>query len=439
MTSVTQRLTSDQILALAPDSSSAKAGTALANGRQWSALGANETAAWGECQGSGKLPYQARIDLREAAFKCTCPSRKFPCKHGLGLYLLLASDPGLFSGGDAPAWVTEWLTSRAERTERKQQREAAPDPEAQAKRAAAREAKVASGLDELELWMRDLVRMGIAGLPGKDYGFWDAPAARLVDAQAPGVARMVRELAGIPATGAGWQDHFLERLGLLTLLIEGYRRGTELPEATRADLRAVIGFTAAQDELLIQAGVTDEWQVVGRCVEVEDRLRVQRSWLLGKKSGQAALVLHFGAGTEPLDTSLPTGAAFRGELVFYPSARPQRALIKSREPAATFHPAGMSLDQAHAEYRQALSRCPWTERYPMLIAGSIPRHLGGDFRLLDEEGRELPLRGSPQSLWKLVAVSGGRPLAVFGEWDGCGLRPVTTWSESGTVILESAI
>jgi len=436
---VTQRLTSDQILALAPDSSSAKAGTALANGRQWSALGANETAAWGECQGSGKLPYQARIDLREAAFKCTCPSRKFPCKHGLGLYLLLASDPGLFSGGDAPAWVTEWLTSRAERTERKQQREAAPDPEAQAKRAAAREAKVASGLDELELWMRDLVRMGIAGLPGKDYGFWDAPAARLVDAQAPGVARMVRELAGIPATGAGWQDHFLERLGLLTLLIEGYRRGTELPEATRADLRAVIGFTAAQDELLIQAGVTDEWQVVGRCVEVEDRLRVQRSWLLGKKSGQAALVLHFGAGTEPLDTSLPTGAAFRGELVFYPSARPQRALIKSREPAATFHPAGMSLDQAHAEYRQALSRCPWIGRHPMLIAGSIPRPFGGDFRLLDEEGRELPLRGSPQSLWKLVAVSGGRPLAVFGEWDGCGLRPVTTWSESGTVILESAI
>ena len=150
-----QRLTSDQILALAPDSSSAKAGAALATARKWSGLGANETAAWGECQGSGKLPYQARIDLLEAAFKCTCPSRKFPCKHGLGLYLLLASDPGLFSGGDSPSWVTEWLTSRAERTERKQQREAAPDPEAQAKRAAAREAKVASGLDELELWMRD--------------------------------------------------------------------------------------------------------------------------------------------------------------------------------------------------------------------------------------------------------------------------------------------
>lgn len=175
---MTPLLTSDQILALAPDSSSAKAGVALANARKWSGLGANEAAAWGECQGSGKLPYQTRIDLRDIAFKCTGPSRKFPCKHGLGLYLLLASDADLFSDGDAPTWVTEWLTARAGRTERKQQRETAPDPEAQAKRVAAREAKVAAGLEELELWLRDLVRMGIAGLPSKEYRFWDAPAAR---------------------------------------------------------------------------------------------------------------------------------------------------------------------------------------------------------------------------------------------------------------------
>jgi hypothetical protein len=65
-------------------------------------------------------------------------------------------------------------------------------------------------------------------------------------------------------------------------------------------------------------------------------------------------------------------------------------------------------------------------------------HDGDAFRLLDEEGRELPLRGLPQNLWKLVAVSGGAPLAIFGEWDGSGLRPMTAWSERGAVILESA-
>jgi hypothetical protein len=356
----------------------------------------------------------------------------------LGLYLLLASDPGAFSGGDAPDWVTEWLTSRAERSERKQQRDAAPDPEAQAKRAAAREAKVAAGLEELELWMRDLVRMGIAGLPAKEYGFWDAPAARLIDAQAPGVARMVRELAGIAASGADWQNRFLERLGLLTLLVEGYRRSAELIEPIREDLCAVIGFTVSQDELLLRSGVVDDWSVVGRCVDTEDRLRVQRSWLWGRKSGQTALILHFSAGAEPLDVSLPTGSAFRGELVFYPSSQPQRALIKSRESVAMTQPTGTSLSDAHRQYRQALSRCPWMQRHAMIISGAIPIHYDGTFWLRDDTGRGLPLRGTPQSLWKLVAIAGGTPLAIFGEWDGDGLRPLTVWAESGGVVLESA-
>ncbi len=433
-----RRLTSDQVLALAPDPSSAKSGAGLATARKWSGLGANDTAAWGECQGSGKLPYQTRIDLEDTAFKCTCPSRKFPCKHGLGLYLLYASEPGLFAGTDAPGWVTEWLSSRKERAERKQQSPAAPHSEAQAKRAAAREIKVTAGLDDLELWMRDLVRIGIAALPGKDYSYWDGPAARLVDAQAPGVARMVRELAAIAASGAGWQDRLLERLGLLTLLIEGYRRGSDLPETVRADLRAAIGFTISQEELLTQTGLTDEWLVVGRCMDAEDRIRVQRSWLFGKQSGQTALVLHFGAGTEPLDTSLPTGSAFRGEMVFYRSAEPLRALIKWREPAAAFDPVPTSLDQAHRQYRRALSRCPWLQQYPMLIGGAVPETGPSAFWLRDEEGRALPLRGAAQSLWKLPALSGGAPLAIFGEWDGSGLRPLTAWPATGPTILESA-
>ena len=41
-------------------------------------------------QGSAASPYQTGIDLSEPAFQCTCPSHKFPCKHGLGLFLLLA-------------------------------------------------------------------------------------------------------------------------------------------------------------------------------------------------------------------------------------------------------------------------------------------------------------------------------------------------------------
>src|SRR4051794_6572598 len=88
---MTTTWTSEQIMALAPDPGSAKAGKDLGNARKWKTLGRDDRAAWGECQGSGANPYQTQIDLSEPAFRCSCPSRKFPCKHGLGLFLILAA------------------------------------------------------------------------------------------------------------------------------------------------------------------------------------------------------------------------------------------------------------------------------------------------------------------------------------------------------------
>jgi len=72
-------LSEDQILTLAPDESSKKSGKDLANPAKWVSKGVNEQALWGECQGSGSKPYQTQIDIINIAFKCSCPSRKFPC------------------------------------------------------------------------------------------------------------------------------------------------------------------------------------------------------------------------------------------------------------------------------------------------------------------------------------------------------------------------
>jgi hypothetical protein len=200
--------TVEQVLALAPDASSAKSGKDLSAARKWKTLGANDACAWGTIQGSGAKPYQASIDFAGPAFKCTCPSRKFPCKHGLGLFLILAQQPAAMTEKSPPAWTTEWLSKRVEKEEKKAAKLAAPetppDPETAAKaaaaaekRAAARESKVSAGLDDLGVWLSDLVRTGFAALPGKASSFWETPAARLVDAQAPGLARRVSALDGV--------------------------------------------------------------------------------------------------------------------------------------------------------------------------------------------------------------------------------------------------
>src|SRR5207253_5575126 len=143
----------------------------------------------------------------------------------------------------------------------------------QAKTAAAREAKVAAGVAELSRWLRDLARQGLASAQGRPYSFWETMAARMVDAQAPGLARMVRSLAGVPASGEGWQARLLERLALLHLLIEGYQRIEMLPIDTQADIRTAIGWAQNQDNLLESAGLRDRWQILGQRVEDEDNLR----------------------------------------------------------------------------------------------------------------------------------------------------------------------
>ena len=57
----------EQIIALAPDAASAKAGRSLATASKWQNVGQDERALWGECRGSGAKPYQTVIDLNEPA------------------------------------------------------------------------------------------------------------------------------------------------------------------------------------------------------------------------------------------------------------------------------------------------------------------------------------------------------------------------------------
>lgn len=445
--------TAEQILALAPDASSAKNGKDLATPRKWVSLGQNEQAVWGECQGSGKTPYQTQIDLTETAFRCTCPSRKFPCKHGLGLFILTLSQPAAFTSDTPPDWVSEWLNTRTQkRTKKSEPTAQVIDPTAQAKRTQQRYKKVAVGMQDLELWLRDLVRQGLATAPGQPYSFWDGAAARMVDAQAPGVARQLREMASIPHSGAGWQERLLEHLGRLHLLLEGFKRLDTLPPATQADIRTLIGWTQSQEELLSVASsdaaaqvVRNRWLILGQRVEEEDKLRVQRLWLWGQESKRSALVLHFAYASQPLETSFVPGTSVDAELVFFESAYPLRAIVKTRHGASSQldeMPECSALAKLSAgiadimkAYAQALSLNPWLENFPVALSAVIPIHQNGTWAVRDSAGHLLPLMPSWERGWQMLAQSGGHPLGLFGEWNGDYLLPLSVWSSSQFVVL----
>jgi hypothetical protein len=441
----------EQVLALAPDPASAKAGKELAVTRKWKLLGRDERAVWGECQGSGSSPYQTKIDLGEPAFACSCPSRKFPCKHALGLFLMLAQQPSALKEGSPPGWVSDWLSGRDKKADQKAQKaqqaqqEIADDPEKarkagerQQKAAAERRAKVEAGLADLERWMGDLARRGLAAVRSEPYSFWEWPASRMVDAQAPGVARLIRDLAGLTSSGDGWQDRLLERLGRLHLLLEGYRRLEWLPAENQADIRSLVGWTQSQEELLATGtGVRDRWLVLGQSVEEEERLRTQRRWLWGETTGRPALVLHFAFGTALLDTSLVPGTVLDAELVFFPGACPLRALVKDRfappEPIAD-PPGHDTLEAALAGYAAALGRNPWIERFPLALRAVQPVRRGEAWQVRDASGAYLLLSPQFATPWKLMALSGGQPLGLFGEFDGEVVLPLSLWVENRFVL-----
>ena len=180
-----QLFSTESVLALAPDAASAKAANGLIKPGKWPSLGASEVAIWGECQGSDL--YQTQVDLSGPSFHCSCPSRKFPCKHGLALLLLWAKDPTQFQQGQLPKWVSEHLAARQERQQKKEEKqqqkaaEKAADPKAAEtalKSVQKRWSRIDKGVAELQQWLSDQVAQGLGHLSPDSHDDWDGVAAR---------------------------------------------------------------------------------------------------------------------------------------------------------------------------------------------------------------------------------------------------------------------
>ncbi|MGW2949647.1 SWIM zinc finger family protein [Streptomyces eurythermus] len=442
MTEQGVRRTGEQVLALAPDAASRKAGSKLGVAGPWSGTGSGEGAVWGLCKGSGSRPYQTVVDLAGATgpgYRCSCPSRKFPCKHALGLLLLWAGDEDAVPAGEGPPdWAGQWLAGRRGREEAEKARGEGgsaggpADPEAARRRAERRAERVTAGATEMEQRLADLLRGGLAAAEQAGYGWWDETAARMVDAQAPGLAARVRELGAVPASGAGWPARLLEECALLHLLDQGWLHRSRLPDALAATVRSRIGLPATPDGPPLR----DHWLVLAQYDVVDPKLTTRRIWLHGARSGRTRQLLSYGAAGRAPELSLPVGLALEAELTAYPGGVRARAALGERFTApapAAFRPPGTTTEKAAARYGEALRDDPWLESVPVTLDRVIPVPDGDRWQLADADAdTALPLTGSARSrpgLWRLVALSGGAPVTVFGECGHRGFTPLTAWPE----------
>ncbi|MGW7102921.1 SWIM zinc finger family protein [Streptomyces sp. NPDC054838] len=434
MTEQGVRWTAEQVLALAPDDASRKAGGKLGGAGPWSQTGGSASGAvWGLCKGSGRTPYRTVVDLTGPAYKCSCPSRKFPCKHALGLLLLWAAE-GVGDPAQAPEWAGEWLAERAAKASRPAAAKPV-DEEAARKRAERRAARIGAGVGELEQRLVDLLRGGLAGQEQAGYRGWEETAARMVDAQAPGLAARVRELGTIPGCGPGWPARMLEEFALLHLLDRAWLGVSGLPEQLAATVRTRVGLPpSAEGE-----AVWDRWLVLAQydSASPDGRLITRRIWLRGLASGRPALVLDFGPPGRPPGLALPVGLVLEAEARFRPGSAGLRADLGERHSAAVpggRAPAGVSPQAALEAYGAALREDPWLESWPVVLGPVVPVPGEPGWQLADPEGESAlpvplagPGSGSRSGLWQLAALSGGGPVTVFGEVGHRGFTPLTAW------------
>ena len=466
---VNVRPTPDQVLGLAADQASAAAAVMVANPASWSAAGCDDRAIWGQYIATTAEPYDVAVDLSAEqlapAYRCNCPSRKVPCKHALGLLLLHAN------GAVVPArrlpFVGAWLSRCAVQadsedveaetaaghdgdesaaaeggalgggTRAPREPFSATDPQ-RLKRQLERAQRMRAGLTELDRWLADRIRQGLASPEFADAATWDRLAQRLVDAQCGGLANRVKRIALKVGQSARWHEELLEELAILHALAVGAQRTAALPQDLSDGVHAATGLTVARDDVLSGVPSTAKWLVAGESRVREDRIDVQRSWICTLSAPTTwAMVLAFGAYGNDLVSEHEVGSTFHGDMHWYPGGVRLRALVGtcSTEPVVTsLPPPASTVAAALAEFGWAIASEPWLERYPLCVLVT-PASIGGGAWVLADPTGALPLSPGFARIAELVCLAGGAPITVMGEWGADGFLPLTAWDHNAMVRL----
>lgn len=166
-----KKLDKNKILTMSPNA------TAISNAKKICSSGAfvklahssDDTFYMGECKGSGKSNYVVSadfIDEENPVIRCSCPSRQFPCKHGLALLFEIA-DEKIFEKCEIP----EDILAKREKKERAKVKKESTEKTEKEKTASSKVSKAArikkinkqiEGLDLIKKITSQLLKVGLS-------------------------------------------------------------------------------------------------------------------------------------------------------------------------------------------------------------------------------------------------------------------------------------
>lgn len=158
-------LTESYIDACAPNAAASKNGRGLVKSGKFTKLwvSTDESLIFGECKGSGAKPYFPSVDFltpEQPVYRCTCPSRQFPCKHTLGLMYAWVEKQS-FVTADIP----EDIQAKRQKAEKRiEKSKAEPTSEKKKSNKSAQLKKIKTqleGLEQLEKIVERLLQSGL--------------------------------------------------------------------------------------------------------------------------------------------------------------------------------------------------------------------------------------------------------------------------------------
>ncbi|MCA0757620.1 SWIM zinc finger family protein [Paenibacillus sp. N4] len=232
------QITEAYIDALAPNAAAIKNGRDLVRKNSFQRLCRTEdgTLIFGECKGSGKEPYSCSADFVKSdspTFRCSCPSRQFPCKHNLGLlYAYVSGVP--FQMEEIPQDIADKRDKAEKREERKKEAAAAGDePGVASRRKTNRSALIKKmnaqleGIDLMDKLVKQVIQGGLAALDAKTAIMLEDQAKQLGGYYIPGMQAAFRELLLLVRAKGDQEQLYTAMMDQLTILHTLIKRSRE--------------------------------------------------------------------------------------------------------------------------------------------------------------------------------------------------------------------
>ncbi len=295
-----------------------------------------------------------------------------------------------------------------------------------------------SGILELQIWLEDVVRIGLVELSQRQGDYWSLKGKRMWDAKCKGLANLIYMLPQA-FRRPNWKEEATDILAKLHLASTGFQNRDHLPDLLVEDLKTFIGVDQKKELARQQPAIADQWLVLGKKLGKADNVNSQTLWLKGRETGRFAQILEYKFGSDDFDTKLFPGQSIEASLHFHASNYPMRAILQ--EEHAPFcgyqNPVGVeAFEQLLRDYSEALGKNPFLYRYPALFDNIKPLiSTDGNLFLVDQNQQIIPVWPRFASQLELMAISGGNAISLFGEWTGTQLIPLSVFEGEGWLSL----